>query len=182
LFTSLKRYNKYLFDPVKAPAMQLTLHTDYALRLLIYLGVHEGHTVTVQSAAESYGISANHLAKVTRRLTQLGYVRTARGRGGGLQLRVPPASINIGQLVRQTETSRALVECFQPHWGCPIEPACGLKPMLRRAQDAFFAELDRHTLADLLHQPHRLATLLVRGKPAPQRRRADPAPALLGSR
>jgi len=150
--------------------MQLTTHTDYALRLLIYLSIHRGQSASVPIVAGAYGISANHLAKVAQRLAQLGYVRSKRGRGGGLQLRVTPEAINIGRLVRQTENTLALVECFGKESGCPIEPACGLKAMLKRAQNGFFAELDRYTLADLSEEPQRLASLLVRGRPTRMRR------------
>lgn len=143
--------------------MQLTMHTDYALRLLIYLAAHPG-PATVQVVADAYGVSANHMAKVARRVTQLGYVRALRGRGGGLELRVKPETINLGKLVRQTEKSLALVACFDEASGCPIEPECSLKLVLSRAQDAFFAELSRHTLQDLVNRPQRLAAILVRGR------------------
>ena len=144
--------------------MQLTLHTDYALRLLMYLAAHEGRAATVPQVSAAYGVSANHMAKIAQQLTQLGYVRSTRGRGGGLHLKVPPQTINLGRLVRQTENTLALVECFGEENTCPIEPQCGLSRVLRRAQDAFFAELTRHTLADLVAKPHRLTPLLIRGQ------------------
>lgn len=145
--------------------MQLTLHTDYSLRLLIYLAVHDDQPATVQVVADAYGISANHLAKVAQTLIQLGYIRSIRGRNGGLVIDVEPADVNLGQLVRETEQSLTLVACFEPDSGCPIEPTCGLKRMLKDAQDAFFDSLSQHTLADLVRRPSRLATLLVRGQP-----------------
>lgn len=144
--------------------MQLTMHTDYALRLLIYLVAHQG-PATVQIVADAYGVSANHMAKVAQRLTQLGYIRATRGRGGGLELCVKPETINLGQLVRQTEKTLALVACFDEEKGCPIEPECGLKLVLKSAQDAFFAELSHHTVKDLVKRPHHLAAVLVRGRP-----------------
>jgi Rrf2 family transcriptional regulator, nitric oxide-sensitive transcriptional repressor len=149
--------------------MQLTLHTDYALRLLIYLAIHPDRPATVQGVAEAYGISANHLAKVAQSLVQAGYVRSARGRGGGLHLAALPDTMNLGEIVRQLEGTRTLVACFGDDSDCPIEPECGLKRVLKQAQDAFFAELDHYTLADLLKKPQRLATLLVRGSPYSRR-------------
>lgn len=144
--------------------MQMTLHTDYALRLLIYLAIHPDRPGTVQGVADAYGISANHLAKVAQSLAQAGYVRGVRGRGGGLHLAMPPGELNLGDIVRDLEGTRTLVACFGDHSDCPIEPECGLKRVLKQAQDAFFAELDRYTLADLLKKPQRLATLLVHGR------------------
>lgn len=39
--------------------MQLTNHTDYALRLLIYLFVHKGESASVAQIAQAYGVSSN---------------------------------------------------------------------------------------------------------------------------
>lgn len=140
--------------------MQLTTHTDYALRLLIYLALSEDQApATVQQAALSYGISANHIAKVAQTLVQLGYIKSLRGRGGGLVLERPAAKIVVGEVVRQTENLR-LLECFGPDSSCPIDPACILKGVLGRAQDAFLKELDRHTLADLIDNGEELRALL----------------------
>ncbi|MEC9341597.1 MAG: Rrf2 family transcriptional regulator [Pseudomonadota bacterium] len=140
--------------------MQLTRHTDYALRLLIYAARSTDPAVSVQSVAQAYNISAHHLAKVAQKLIRLGYLRGVRGRGGGLQLVRRPPDICIGAVVRGTEQTLALVECFEPACRCAIEPVCGLKHALREAQQAFFAVLDRYTLDDLLRKPAQLDRLL----------------------
>lgn len=130
--------------------MQLTTHTDYALRLLIYLGIRDDTMpATVQAAAARYGISANHMSKVAQTLVQLGYLHSQRGRGGGLSLARPATAINIGAVVRQTENLR-LLECFGPNSTCPIDPVCGLKSVLGKAQNAFLEVLDGYTLAALI--------------------------------
>ena len=46
--------------------MQLTTHTDYALRLLIYLMSHRSRKVSTREVAEAYAISLHHLAKVAK--------------------------------------------------------------------------------------------------------------------
>lgn len=141
--------------------MQLTTHTDYALRLLIFLAVSEQEApATVQEIALSYGISANHIAKVAQTLVQLGYVKSLRGRGGGLVLMKDAQAIHVGTVVRETENLK-LLECFGPDSSCPIDPACTLKKILGRAQEAFLEELDRHTLADLVANAGELRQLLA---------------------
>jgi len=130
--------------------MQLTTHSDYALRLLVYLAIHP-HTspATVKDASERYGISVNHLAKVAQRLVQEGIVLSQRGRGGGLKLAKTPTDINIGALVRQTENLEIL-ECFGKECSCPIAPVCLLYRAVREAEQAFLAVLDKYTLADMV--------------------------------
>jgi len=142
--------------------MRLTTFSDYSLRVLMYLGAHDARLATVGEIAAAYGVSENHLVKVVHYLAQQGYIETTRGKGGGMRLARPPAKINVGEVVRRTEESLTLVECFdEATSGCRIEAACLLKGVLGRAMDAFFAVLDRHTLADLLGTKTKLARILV---------------------
>jgi Rrf2 family nitric oxide-sensitive transcriptional repressor len=142
--------------------MQLTAHSDFALRLLIYLAIHpEDKPATVKDAAEKYGISINHLAKVAQKLVQEKFVLSQRGRGGGLKLAMPPEEINIGRLIRKTE-NMDLVECFSSDCECPLENICILFNVLRKAEKAFLHVLDDYTLADIVkNQSNLLSTLRI---------------------
>ena len=140
--------------------MQLTTHTDYALRLLIYLAVQDSDTaLTVQDAARRYGISTNHLAKVAQNLVQHGYITSQRGRGGGLALTHEPAAINIGEVIRKIESFN-LVECFSEDSMCRIEEDCKLAKAIGEAKEAFLQALERYTLADLTHPKTKIIKML----------------------
>jgi Rrf2 family nitric oxide-sensitive transcriptional repressor len=142
--------------------MRLTLHTDYALRSLIYLAAAGEAGGTASSIAARYKISENHLRKVMQKLVALGFVKSARGRGGGLHLSRSAAEIIVGDVVRGMEETLDVVECWTPATNtCPIIRACGLKGVLGEALDAFFAVLDRQTLADISQQEARLRRLLT---------------------
>lgn len=153
--------------------MRLTIFTDYTLRVLIYLGVRrdDDRRATISDIASAYGISENHLMKIVHHLAKQGYVETTRGKGGGMRLALDPQRINIGEVVRNAEEDRAIVECFQEgDKQCPIEAVCQLHGILAEALDAFFAVLDRHTLADLLLHRVALANIFSTvNLPAPSR-------------
>lgn len=141
--------------------MRLTVYTDYALRMLMYLAVKEESRATIAEVADAYGISKAHLTKVAHQLGLAGYVRTVRGKGGGLGLAAPATNIRLGDVVRHTEPDMALVPCLgQGDGQCPIVPACGLRGALQEARQAFLAVLDRYTLADLVRRRAELAALL----------------------
>lgn len=134
--------------------MRLTTHTDYALRLLMLLAMEPEQVHTIEEVAQRYGISRNHLMKVTQTLVQAGVVSSQRGRGGGLTLQRSAADIKLGAVVRATEDGLALVECFDPeHNTCLITAACGLRGPLEEALQAFLAVLDGYSLADLVKRP-----------------------------
>lgn len=130
--------------------MKLTLHTDYSLRVLLYLAHSGDRAVGTQEIAASYGISRHHLVRVVQTLAEAGFVNVKAGRSGGVMLARPAAEIRIGEVVRRTEPSFTVVECFdQEHNTCPIVPMCHLRIVLQDALKAFLAELDQYTLADL---------------------------------
>jgi Rrf2 family nitric oxide-sensitive transcriptional repressor len=140
--------------------MRLTTFTDYSMRVLIYLALHPDELVTIADIAEAYGVSKNHLMKVVHYLGQQGYLETVRGKSGGVRLARPPAEINLGSLVRATESSSSLVECFAPSGSeCRIESACVLRGILHRSLQAFFGVLDEYTLADVMRNRDKLAAL-----------------------
>ncbi|MYM67311.1 Rrf2 family transcriptional regulator [Pseudoduganella sp. FT55W] len=134
--------------------MRLTSFTEYSLRTLLYLAMHRDQLVTIQDIADTHSISKNHLMKVVYQLGVHGYVETVRGRHGGLRLKQEPGEINLGKVVRETETDFHMAECFAAgNTSCPLSSACRLKNALGMAASAFLATLDQQTLATLLPEP-----------------------------
>lgn len=139
--------------------MQLTLHTDYSLRVLMYLALESGRLATISDVANAYSISRNHLVKVVHALAGHGFINTYRGKGGGMQLARDPAEISVGAVVRRMEGTLEIIDCTGP--ACAILPGCLLKGVLDEARDAFLAVLDGYTLQDLVASRRpRLARLL----------------------
>ena len=142
--------------------MRLTLHTDYSLRLLMLLALEPDELHTIEEVAVRYGISRNHLMKVTQTLAQAGFVDSLRGRGGGLRLGKPAAKIILGDVVRATEDGFNLVECFDRKTNtCVVAPVCGLRGPLEEAVLAFLRTLDKYSLADLVANPGSMRRMRV---------------------
>jgi len=131
--------------------LNLTLHTDYSLRILLYLAEHTDRPVSTREISEAYGISRNHLVRVVQTLQSHSFVKAATGRSGGITLGHDPAAINIGEVVRKTEPNFRIVECFDLQTNtCRILPVCTLRGVLAEALESFFNVLDKYTLADLV--------------------------------
>lgn len=141
--------------------MQLTTYTDYTLRVLIYLGMQtNGEKSNIKEISSFYNISNNHLSKVVYELGKLGMIETVRGRNGGIRLAKEPAQINIGSIVRLTESPINMVECFdETRNTCKLSPACKLKFVLNEALNSYMKVLDGYTLEDLLQNREELKTL-----------------------
>lgn len=142
--------------------MRLTSYTNYSMRILMYCALHADETVTIAAVARDFSISRAHLLKAARRLGQLGYLQTTRGRSGGVQLAMPAGDISVGEVVRALETADDFVECFNPGTNtCRLAGTCRLTGLLRRGLEAFYRELDKKTLADLVGRDGKLRQDLI---------------------
>lgn len=141
--------------------MQLTLFSDYSLRMLMYLGMRRGEVVPIIEISDAFGVSRHYMLKVMNELVRLDYVEAVRGRGGGVRLLKRPRDVRIGKLIRRTEPDRSVLECISdPGTDCPIVPACRLRDVIAEAQTQFYGVLDQYTLDDLISEPERLQALL----------------------
>ncbi len=132
--------------------MKLTAHTDYAMRLLMYVGRHPDRLCTIAEIAQAYKISEPHLMKITHRLAQCGWIETVRGKNGGMRLAMPAEQISLGAVIRDTENDLVLVECFNSGSACTLQGDCKLTFIVQEALRQFMDYLNSHSLADIL--PH----------------------------
>jgi Rrf2 family transcriptional regulator, nitric oxide-sensitive transcriptional repressor len=140
--------------------MRLTFHTDFSLRLLMYVALRPERLVTAEEVAQAYDLSKNHLMKVILGLSAKGYIETVRGRSGGIRLGKDPQAIGIGAVIRDMEGDFSLVECMTGEGSCVIQGPCRLKGIIKEALAAYFSVLDKYTLADLMVRKGPLARLL----------------------
>lgn len=134
--------------------MQLRTYSDFSIRVLMYAALHNPGRVTVDEVAEAFAISRHHLVKVVHDLGRNGYLDTHRGLGGGFNLARRPEEIRLGDIVRLGEATETVIGCTdKKNQQCRLFPVCRLKGALDEAARAFFAVLDRYSLADLVGEP-----------------------------
>ncbi|MCB1313954.1 MAG: Rrf2 family transcriptional regulator [Sedimentitalea sp.] len=134
--------------------MRLTSFTDYGLRMLMRMASTPERAYSTAELAEEFDLSRNHLAKIMQHLARAGLIETRRGGGGGALLARKPSDIRLGAVVRSLEEDHVLVECLGAGGNsCVIDGRCHLKARMRSAEAAFFADLDRASLADIALDP-----------------------------
>ena len=144
--------------------MHLTKFSDYAFRGLILAASRGGDLVTIEETATTFGISQGHLKKVVLAMTRAGYLRGVKGRSGGYMLARKPQDINLGEVLRTTETDFGIFKCFQDGSACVNLGPCRLSVIGHKAARAFLAAFDAVTLADVLcPNPH--STFCPQNKP-----------------
>lgn len=145
--------------------VQLTGFTDLALRIVMRLAVLDDAVTTTATLSDQLRVKHTHAAKVVTALHKMGVVEARRGRAGGLRMTASASQMSVGAIVRGLEAAGEVVECEGSN-PCPLRAACRLRSALREAQEAFFAVLDRLTVADLAVAPTRAVLLSL--SPGPQ--------------
>lgn len=141
--------------------MRLTTRTNLAMRTLMFCAANPDRIVRKQEVAETCNASENHLAQVIHLLAQKGFLKTVRGRAGGLRLGRRPDDIKVGEVFRAFEAVLPFTECFAGGENqCPLVGACRLKCVLAEALSAFYGKLDSVSVADLISGNVELQNLL----------------------
>ena len=141
--------------------MKLTQYSDLGLRMLMYLALRYGNTSTIQEVSVRFGVSKNHMVKISHQLTRSGLIESIRGRNGGVRLAMSPDKITVEEALYATEDNFDLVECFGPDNHCIITDVCKLSGVLNNARKAFFGVLRQVSLADLVKSSKTLEKTLL---------------------
>lgn len=132
--------------------MQLSKFTDYAFRSLIYLANNKEKICTVEELAKELEVSEHHLKKVIHKLGKTEYIKSIKGRSGGLKLGLQPKEINLGEVLKLTEDNLNIVECFNKENTCPfIKNGCKLKGIINKSLNKFIEEFSQYSLEDILN-------------------------------
>lgn len=138
--------------------MHLTVYTENAFRILMYLAAKDNELATISEISKCYSVSRNHIAKVAHHLGVRGFIQTQQGVRGGIRLARDPELINVGDVVDEMETEKDIFKCFsQPSPDCPFTNDCKLKRVLEKAHQGFMDVLKQFTLADLLEDNNPLS-------------------------
>lgn len=135
----------------------MTDHTDYSLRVLMYLNMTK-RLVTLNELSESLAVPRNSLIKVSNKLAKMGYIETSRGRAGGLWINNKSGDLSLRKIVEETEETFNVAECFgKKNCQCYFMQLCPLKKRLDNALKAFLESLDNVTLNQVTPKSHKIA-------------------------
>ena len=148
-----------------ATTVKLTTFTDYSLRVLIYLAAqpgearhHRGDRARLRHLGEPPGEG-----RAPARQERLG--GDGARQGWWPRLAMPPARINVGDVVRQAEGPRCLRLVSTPKTTLLDRSGVPSARRVARSGRAFQAVLDRYTLEDLVSNRQVLSRLLFVKRP-----------------
>lgn len=137
----------------------LSQRIRYTIRALHYLaGKYGKGPVPLAEITEAENIPAKFLTVILSEMGRAGLVGALRGREGGYFLALPPVDISVGDIIRLTRGSLALVPCASRNAhencdNCVPENDCFLHKIMLHVRDETARVLDNVTLADRTFAP-----------------------------
>lgn len=132
------------------------------MRVLMYCAAHPKELVRSADMAHACNASTHHVAQVVNQLSALGFLKTLRGRSGGVKLARDPAHLTVGEVFLQFEADLPLTECFDEQGNtCPLRACCRLREAVSNAVAAFYASLECVTLQELVCDNFELQALFA---------------------
>lgn len=127
--------------------MRVSTRTDYAVRALLSLALHESTRPTsVKEIAERTSLPQPYLEQILLAVKGAGLVGSKRGVGGGYVLAHPPDQITLEQIFTAVEGPQPVPA--EPHDHC--EGHCIVQDVWVELAEQTRHVLGGHTLADLV--------------------------------
>lgn len=129
----------------------ITREADYAIRALVYLSERFGQPpVTTTEISEKAAIPYRFLRKISHHLVESGIVGAARGKQGGLFLKVEPDKLSILDILKIfDERTCTLSICCESDDACHRSSTCNVCKRLKILQKKIHIEFDSIKFSEL---------------------------------
>lgn len=97
--------------------MQLSLTTDYAIRIILYL-LEKGVVVKSQELSEKLCIPKTYVLKVTKKMEKFGLVTLYTGVNGGVAIARRAEEITLWDVICSTEKTVKINKCLEKDGEC----------------------------------------------------------------
>ncbi len=143
---------------------------EYALQALVHLALTPGEFRLSRDVAEHLEVPGPYLAKVLKRFAQLGYLESAKGRGGGYRIKKRAMEAAVREIVTVADGYDPFAGCLLGLSKCTDHAACPIhdKWMPLRAKVAGL--LEQQTVAELAAKARKGRTRLAPARKAASRR------------
>lgn len=131
--------------------MQLNSTTDYAVRILVYLGITERVTPSGEIAEEMV-IPANYVPNIIKKLRDQGLVSATYGPRGGYALQVDAKDIKIVDVINTMEGAIMVNRCAIKEGACSRDAAihAAMYEAYQDIQEKIEAAFSSKTIGDLV--------------------------------
>ncbi|HEY5591330.1 MAG TPA: Rrf2 family transcriptional regulator [Paludibacter sp.] len=129
--------------------MKLSNTSEYALRILIYMGKDVQRLYSAKQLVEELHISDKYLRRLMTDLTKSGIISSIQGRDGGYLIAKKPEEIKLADIIEAIEGMDKYTGCLLGFENCSDENPCALHTSLGPIRQEFFSVFTNKSLNDL---------------------------------
>ena len=135
---------------------QISRRVDYAVRMMIELGLHEGEFMSAQRMSVRTDVPKSFLHKISIDLSKADLVHTQAGPGGGLSLGKPLDQINMLHIIEAVDGPICLNICLIRPQECKRDRFCPAHDFWGHLQASLVRQLQEATLVQLVEEARAL--------------------------
>lgn len=99
--------------------MRITLESDYALRIITAMAVHDRIT-DAAAISEETSVTQRFTLKILNKLVKGGIIRSFKGAHGGYKLAVSPEKITLKTIIELIDGPIAIARCVDSSEACSL--------------------------------------------------------------
>ena len=131
--------------------MQLTITTDYAIRIVCYLAAQR-QMISTSELSQELSVPSSYIPKITKKLKQAGIIKACEGINGGYQIAKQPENISLRDVISCTESTMAISRCLEKEGGCSRNYiyCCKVHQILLELQNIYNNRLESVKISDII--------------------------------
>ena len=142
---------------------------EYALQAIIHLAMTPALFRLNRDVAEHLAVPGPYLAKVLKKFAQLGYLESAKGRGGGYRIRKRALDAAVSEIVSVADGSTNFTGCVMGLSKCSDHAACPLHDRWMPLRGKVVSLVDQPTIAEMAAKARTGRTRLAPARKAVRR-------------
>jgi len=129
--------------------MNLSKTSEYALRILSFMAINREERFTAQYLHEKLKIPHRYLRKLLTSLSKRKFIKSNKGRGGGVSLLRKPEKIYLSEIIDSTQGLDVSTSCIFGYKNCLLTEKCVMHDKWDEARENIKMILRTTNLADI---------------------------------
>ncbi len=137
--------------------MRITSESDYALRILASMAMHEGVT-DAKTLSEETSVTQRFALKILHKLVTGGIVESYKGARGGYKLRLNPSEITLKMVIELIDGPIAIARCVDTAENCSLncdKTACAFHHIFDSISIDLASRLEKISIFDVINGNYR---------------------------
>jgi Rrf2 family protein len=135
----------------------LSKKCKYAIHALVFMAKEPAEKYVIKDISEACRIPKKFLEAILLELKRAGILASRAGKGGGYMMRLPPAEVNLAEIIRLFDGAIAAVPCatykfYQPCDECEDEETCAVRDAFLTVRNETVELLKSQTLESLVQK------------------------------